>query len=643
MPNNESRNMIIFMVIAFVMLIGYQTLVLDPANRKKADALKREQVAAAKQVAAPTAVSGPTVKVSREAAKAASPRVTIATPALTGSLRLQGARIDDLFLTERNPKGDLKYGQTLEKTSPPVELLRPEGAEHAWFADFGWTDEIAPGVPTPRVPGLPTPETVWTVTSANKVLAQDRPVTLTYVSPGKLVFTRTVSVDDKFMFTVTDTVANQGAAPVTIRPYASVQRQGLPKPDTKAQNVHEGAVGALANLPDKASPELRLLKFRAWKKKASEAAERAAKEAAQAGHTYDPNAEVIVNSYSSTGGWLGLTDKYWLAALVPAQGEKITGEYGSVTTQGVDIYDAHFGGAPRLINPGRQVTSTTRLFAGAKVVQTLKGYQKEFGIPMFENAVDWGILSFLSKPFFMALEFFFSHLGNFGLAILAMTVCVRLLVFPLAQKSSESMARMKKLQEPMNEIKARYKDDPVKSQQETMALMQREKVNPMAGCLPILVQFPVFLAFYKVLSVTIEMRHAPFVGWLHDLSAQDPTTFVNLFGLLPFDPAQIPLIGGLVHQYLHIGVLPLLYGFTMWLVTSMNPPAPDPMQQRIFQLMPIMFTFIMAAFPAGLLVYWTFSNVFSIFQQYVIMHRLKTDNPIDDFIARIRGETKATA
>ena len=265
MPNNESRNMIIFMVIAFVMLIGYQTLVLDPANRKKADALKREQVAAAKQVAAPTAVSGPTVKVSREAAKAASPRVTIATPALTGSLRLQGARIDDLFLTERNPKGDLKYGQTLEKTSPPVELLRPEGAEHAWFADFGWTDEIAPGVPTPRVPGLPTPETVWTVTSANKVLAQDRPVTLTYVSPGKLVFTRTVSVDDKFMFTVTDTVANQGAAPVTIRPYASVQRQGLPKPDTKAQNVHEGAVGALANLPDKASPELRLLKFRAWK------------------------------------------------------------------------------------------------------------------------------------------------------------------------------------------------------------------------------------------------------------------------------------------------------------------------------------------------------------------------------------------
>ena len=512
-----------------------------------------------------------------------------------------------------------------------MELLRPEGAEHAWFADFGWTDDIAPGVPTPKVPGLPTPDTVWTVVSANAVLAPGKPVELRYVAPNSLVFTRTVSVDDKFMFTVSDAVANLGAAPITIRPYASVERQGLPVHHGKAQNVHEGAVGAMGDLPDKADPILRLLKFAAWKKEA-------AKKDAPVGQ------EVIVKSFNSSGGWLGMTDKYWLAALVPAQSEKITGEYSLTSTpQGVDIYAAHFGGTPRLINPGRQVATTTRLFAGAKEVQALKGYQKAFGIPMFENAVDWGVLSFLTKPFFMALEFFFSHLGNFGLAILAMTVCVRLLVFPLAQKSSESMARMKKLQEPMNEIKARYKDDPVKSQQETMALMQREKVNPMAGCLPILVQFPVFLAFYKVLSVTIEMRHAPFFGWLHDLSAQDSTTIVNLFGLLPFDPGHVPLIGGLLDQYLHIGVLPLLYGFTMWLVTSMNPPAPDPMQQRIFQLMPIMFTFIMAAFPAGLLVYWTFSNVFSIFQQYVIMHRLKTDNPIDDFIARIRGETKAAA
>lgn len=642
MPNNESRNMIIFMVIAFVMLIGYQTLVLDPATKKKQAELKRQQEAAAKVVAAPRAISGPTVKVSREAAKAASPRVTIATPALSGSLRLQGARIDDLFLTERGRNG-YKYGETLKKDSPPVELLRPEGAQNAWFADFGWTDNIAPGVPTPAVPGLPTPDTVWKVTSANTVLAPGKPVELTYVSPSRLVFTRTVAVDDKYMFTVTDTVANLGAVPVTIRPYASVQRQGLPPHHGKAQNVHEGAVGALGDLPDKEGTELRLLKFAAWKKDAAKKADALRSAAERGGAGFDPNQQIIVKSLTSSGGWLGLTDKYWLAALVPAQSERVTGEYGLTQTQGVDIYDAHFGGAPRLINPGRQVSTTTRLFAGAKEVQTLKGYQKTYGIPMFENAVDWGVLSFLTKPFFLALEFFFSHLGNFGLAILAMTVCVRLLVFPLAQKSSESMARMKKLQEPMAEIKARHKDDPAKAQQETMALMQREKVNPMAGCLPILVQFPVFLAFYKVLSVTIEMRHAPFFGWLHDLSDRDPSTIMNLFGLLPYDPAQVPLIGGLLDQYLHLGVLALLYGFTMWLVTAMNPPAPDPMQQRIFQLMPIMFTFIMAGFPAGLLVYWTFSNVFSIFQQYVIMHRLKTENPIDDFIARMRGETKAPA
>ncbi|MFA7264522.1 MAG: membrane protein insertase YidC [Caulobacter sp.] len=641
MPQNESRNMVIFMVIAFVILLGYQALVLDPANRKKQAELKQQQAVAAKQAAAPKAVSGPTVKVSREAAKAASPRVTIATPSLTGSLRLQGARIDDLFLTERSANG-YRYAETLTKGSPPVELLRPEGAEHAWFADFGWTDEIAPGVPTPKVPGLPSPDTLWRVTSANTVLAPGKPVELTYVAPNRLVFTRTVSVDDKFMFTVTDTVANLGAAPVTIRPYASVQRQGLP-PASKAQNVHEGAVGALGDLPEKAGAELRLLKFASWKKEAAKKADALRAAAAKTNQAYDPDQQVIVKTFRSAGGWLGLTDKYWLAALAPDQSQTVTGEYGLTRTQGIDVYDAHFGGAPRLIEPGRQVSTTTRLFAGAKVVQTLKGYEKQFGIPRFQDAVDWGVLSFLTKPFFLALEFFFGHLGNFGLAILAMTVCVRLLVFPLAQKSSESMARMKKLQEPMAEIKARHKDDPVKAQQETMALMQREKVNPMAGCLPILVQFPVFLAFYKVLSVTIEMRHAPFVGWLHDLSAQDPTTILNLFGLLPFDPAHVPVIGGLIDQYLHIGVLPLLYGFTMWLVTAMNPPAPDPMQQRIFQLMPIMFTFIMAGFPAGLLVYWTFSNVFSIFQQYVIMHRLKTENPIDTFLARFRGEGKAPA
>ncbi|MDP1739116.1 MAG: membrane protein insertase YidC [Caulobacter sp.] len=613
MPQNESRNMITFMVIAFAILIGYQALVLDPANKKRQ--LEAKQAAAATAAAkpqGPKATSGPSVRVSRDAAKARSPRVTIATPALSGSLRLQGARIDDLFLTERGPNG-LKYAQSLKKGAPPVELLRPEGAANAWFADFGWEVPQVNGVPVAVVPGLPTADTVWTVTSGD-VLAPGKPLVLTYVAPGRLVFTRRVEVDDRFMFTVTDTVANLGAVPVTLNPYARVQRQGLPV--SAAQNVHEGGVGALSDMPDREKPELRLFKYKPWKKKTGQ-------------------------TFSSQGGWLGITDKYWLAALVPTQSEKIVASFNVSTRDGVDIYDANYGGTPRLIAPGKQVTEVSRLYAGAKVVKDLQAYQKTLGIPFFDKAVDWGVLGFLTRPFFNVLEFFFSHVGNFGLAILATTLVVRLLLFPLAQKSYESMSRMKKLQKPMEEIRARYKEDPAKMQQETMALYQREKVNPMLGCLPILLQIPIFLAFYKVLSVTIEMRHAPFYGYIRDLSDRDPTTVLNLFGLIPWDIASTPLIGGFLNGPLHLGVLPLLYGFTMWLTTAMNPPAPDPMQQRIFQLMPIMFTFIMAPFAVGLLLYWTFSNVFSIFQQYIIMHRLKTDNPIDDFIARVRGNGKA--
>jgi len=588
MQQNESRNTIVFIVVAMAILLGYQTLVLGPAQKRREAALKAQQPAAAAQAGLPAGASAAPALLPRDAAKAADARVAVASDALAGSVRLRGARIDDLFLTG--------FREKVARDSPPVELLRPEGAEHAWFAEFGWLGQ--------NLPGLPTPDTVWSVTSGD-VLSPGKPVVLTYASPQGLVFTRTLAVDDKFMFTVTDTVANLGAQAVTLTPYASVQRQGLPAALKQAQNVHEGAVGFLDG-------QLRLLKYAAWKKKT------------------EPVANV------STGGWLGVTDKYWLAAVIPGQAEKISGQYRVTPSRGVDIYEASYTAAARTINPGRQVSETTHFFAGAKTVRVLRGYQDALDIPRFDQAVDWGVLWFLTRPFFTALDFFFSHVGNFGVAILLMTLCVRLLLFPLAQKSYESMSRMKKLQGPMEEIKTRYKDDPTKMQQETMALYQREKINPLLGCVPILLQIPIFLAFYKVLSVTIEMRHAPFVGWIKDLSEPDPTTVLNLFGLIPWDVAATPMIGG-VASLVHLGVLPLLYGFTMWLTTAMNPPAPDPMQQRIFQLMPLIFTFIMAPFAVGLLVYWTFSNVFSIFQQYIIMHRLKVDNPIDQFFARIRG------
>jgi YidC/Oxa1 family membrane protein insertase len=534
--------------------------------------------------------------VTRAAALAASPRVPVATPSLQGSISLKGARIDDLFLTQ--------YRVAVEKTSPPVELLRPEGAQHAWFAEFGWTGA--------NVPGLPTSQTLWTLTEGSK-LAPGQPVVLTYANGTGLTFTRRIEVDDKFMFTVTDTVVNAGAMPVTLAPYGSVQRQGLPPTAAGNSIVHEGAVGALGV----EKQTLKLVKYKKWAK--------------DGGGPEMP----------SKGGWVGITDKYWLAAIVPTQGEAVTGQFRDTKAGGIDVFDANFVGAPRAIGVGQQVTETTHFFAGAKTVPVLKDYQAKLGVARFSDAVDWGMFWFLTQPIFAFLQYIFLHVGNFGVAILILTVAVRVIFFPLANKSYESMTKMKKVQPLVEEMRKKFKDDPAKQQQEMMALYQREKVNPLAGCLPLLLQIPVFYSLYKVLSVTIEMRHAPFFGWINDLSARDATTVWNLFGAVPWNPAHAPLVGGLLDTTLHIGVLPLLYGVTMWLTTSMNPPAPDPTQQRIFQLMPLVFTFIMAPFAVGLLIYWTWSNVLTSIQQYVIMRRFKVDNPIDQLIARLTGKAPA--
>ena len=615
MQQNETRNTLAFVVIAVLLLTAYQFFVLEPANKKRM-AEQKAKAAAEKSVTAPGAPAAPTI-VSRQAAAAASARIPIDTPTLKGSIRLQGARLDDLYLKD--------YRETLAKDSPMVELFRPEGAVHAFFADIGWTGA--------NLPGLPTEQTPWTLAKGD-VLSPGKPVELAYTAPNGLTFHRQIAVDDRFMFTVTDSVTNGGTAPVAIAPYASITRQGLAPHHGKGQNAHEGAVGVLSD--DGKGRELRLLKFKPWLKKGEEAAGNAAS-------AQDAQRRVAA-SYASNGGWLGITDMYWLAAVVPEQAEKVTAQFATPKLGDVDAYNANYAAGLRTIAPGATVTEKTRVYAGAKVVKDLQAYEKgQRGgepIPDLDKAVDWGMLWFLTRPFFQVLELIFGLVGNFGVAILTVTLFVRLLLFPLAQKSYESMTRMKKLQKPMEEIRARYKDDPAKLQQETMALYQKEKVNPVAGCLPLLLQIPVFLAFYKVLSVTIEMRHAPFFGYIRDLSAPDPHTILNLFGLIPWDVASTPVIGG-VAALVHLGFLPLLYGFTMWLTTAMNPPAPDPVQQRVFQLMPIMFTFIMAGFPAGLLIYWTFSNVFSIFQQYVNMRKFGVENPIDSFIARIRGEAKA--
>ena len=593
MQDESSRNTIIFMVCALLIFVLYNSFVLEPqAKRRQAEEARRETVAAA-QVQKPAPGAQP-ASLTREAAAAASPRAAIITPALKGSISLRGARIDDLYLNQ--------YRQSVDPNSPPVELLRPEGAPFAWFAEFGWTGA--------NVPGLPTADTVWTAVDGG-ALTPSHPLVLQYTNGQGLTFTRQISVDDKFMFTVTDTVANTGAAPITVAPYGSVQRQGVPPEIGKTSIVHEGAVGWLGE-------RLRLVKYKKWAK--------------------DGGGETV----SSSGGWSGMTDKYWLTALVPTQTEKVQGAFRVTKAGDVNVYEANFVGAPRTIAPGRQASETTRFFAGAKVVPVLRGYQEKLGVSHFDQAVDWGNFWFLTRPIFTFLEFIFREVGNFGVAILLLTVSVRLIFFPLANKSYESMTKMKKVQPLMEDIKKRYKDDPAKQQQEIMALYQREKINPVAGCLPLLLQIPVFFALYKVLTVTIEMRHAPFFGWINDLSARDPTTIWNLFGLIPWNPASTPLIGPLLDGSLHLGVLPLLYGLTMWLTTAMSPPAGDPAQQRIFQFMPLVFMFIMAPFAVGLLIYWTWSNVLTILQQYVIMRRLKVENPIDRLLGRFGGKAEAT-
>ncbi len=582
--NEDSRNWIAFSIVALILVLAYQQFVIGPAA-------KQAEAARARQAAAPAALERPQPRLTRAQALALSPRVRIDTPALVGSLSLTGAKLDDLFLRD--------YHRDVAKTSPLVELLRPEGAPDAFFAESGWSGQ--------NLAGLPGANTPWTLASGG-VLSPGHSVVLSYTSPSGLAFTRTISVDGQYMFTLTDQVTNPGAAPVTVQPYASVQRQGLPNVQ-RSGIVHEGAIGILGL----DAPKLQLAKYSSWKKKGEE--------------DWGP----------SKGGWLGITDKYWMTVFIPAQTDRIDTKARVVTdaATGIDIYETAYTAAPRQIGPGQSITFSSHLFTGAKTVPVLQAYGRTLAIPRFVDAVDWGMFWVLTKPIFWLLELFHRQVGNFGIAILMLTVVVRLVTFPLANKGFEMGVKMKKLQPQLKELQAKFKDDPAGQQKEMMALYAKEKVNPVTGCLPMLLQIPILYSLTKLFTVTIEMRHAPFFGWIQDLSARDPTTILNLFGLIPWDPSMTPFIGGFLNLYLHLGVWPLAYGAAIWLSQSMTPQTGiDPTQQMMFKLMPILFTFILAQYAVGLLIYWTWSSLITIVQQYVMMRRFKVENPIDDFLAR---------
>ncbi len=527
------------------------------------------QSGAAPGATAPGA-AGPAQQLPRAAIVAATPRVLINTPTIQGSIALKGGRVDDLSL--------VKYRTAVDPKSPPIVLLSPSGSPEPFYAEFGW---VAGGGTPVKLPGT---DTEWRQEGSG-ALEVGRPVKLVYDNGEGLQFRRTIAVDDKYLFTITDEVANKGSAAVTLYPYALISRHGTPQ-TLGYYILHEGLIGVMG---DEGLQEI----------------------------TYSDVEKKKAISFNITNGWFGITDKYWAAALLPDPSAHLRARFSAGTLGNLKTYQTDYLLDPVTVAAGGTGSASARLFAGAKEVAVVDGYDKQLGLNRFELLIDWGWFYFLTKPVFWTLDWLYKLTGNFGVAILIITVLVKILFFPLANKSYASMAKMKAVQPQMLEIRERHPDDKMKQQQAMMELYKKEKINPVAGCLPILIQIPVFYALYKVLFVTIEMRHAPFFGWIKDLSAPDPTNLFNLFGLIPWDPTIIPLIG----PFLHLGAWPLIMGVTMWFQMKLNPAPPDPTQKMIFDWMPLIFTFMLASFPAGLVIYWAWNNTLSVTQQAVIMRK----------------------
>ncbi|MEQ8602751.1 MAG: membrane protein insertase YidC [Marivibrio sp.] len=585
--DQDKRNLWLAIVLSVAILIGWQFVFPDPAlQQQSAQQSDPQSVAPSAQqggqapnaggTAAPSAdgaqvpgqgaLPGADPSVSRADALAAAPRVTIETPAVAGSINLRGARFDDLTLKN--------YRETVDPDSPRIDLLHPAGGAQPYYAEFGWAP--MQGVETP------TRESVWTA-DRNR-LTPEEPVTLSWSNGEGLTFEQIVEIDEDYMITVTQRVANQGEEAVSVSPYGLISRTGTP--DTLGFYIlHEGLIGVLQDgLEEIDYDDLRDA----------------------------PNRR---ETFETTGGWMGITDKYWLVTLVPDQSLPVGARYLASKRGGADLYQVDFLSPGQSIAPGETAQRQSRLFAGAKETTLLDRYSEELGIVNFDLAVDFGWFYFLTKPIFLAIHWLHGVFGNFGVAILLLTLGIKIVFFPLANKSYKSMSKMKLLQPKMQELKERFGDDRQKMNQELMELYKKEKVNPLSGCLPILVQIPVFFALYKVLFVTIEMRHAPGLFWIDDLSAPDPFGILTAFGLIDW---QVP---GLL-AFVNIGLWPLIMGLSMYLQQKLNPAPSDPIQAKVFMLMPIMFTFLLAQFPAGLVIYWAWNNTLSIAQQYVIMRRM---------------------
>ena len=576
----ENRNLIMAVALSMIVLLGWQIFVIQPEMEK--EAAEQERIGAQMAQSATTAndtgqpsasaASGtPAIITNTAPAKAVdtAKRIVIDAPLVRGSFSLRGARLDDVILTS--------YNETLDENSENIHFLKKISSDTPFFAEFGWSSSDSGQA-------MPSADSLW---SADRdVLSPAAPVTLTWDNGQGLRFTRRISINDDYLFVFEDSVTSTLPGDITLYPYGLVRRHGTPA-TTGMYILHEGPLGVFdETLNEEDYDDLR-----------------------------DAGADGIKITPETAGGWVGITDKYWLAALLPTQAKNYNFGFqslaGNADRYQVDFIDPN----GLLLAAGGAITSESRLFAGAKKVALLDYYAEQLNIPNFDLAIDFGWFYFLTKPFFYAINWLFGLFGNFGVAVLAFTVLVKLAFFPLANKSYRSMAKMRLLAPKLKTLRERFGEDRQKLNQEMMALYKAEQVNPAAGCLPVLLQIPVFFALYKVLFVTIEMRHAPFFGWITDLSAPDPTSIFNMFGLLPYSVSFLP-------PFLQLGIWPILMGVSMFLQMRLNPAPPDPIQAKVFQFMPIFFTFLLATFPAGLVIYWTWNNLLSMAQQWYILKRV---------------------
>jgi YidC/Oxa1 family membrane protein insertase len=627
----DNRNTILAVILSGIVLIAWQYFYNMPQMERQRAQSQQQAELAKKSSAQPdagasstpqpngaTAPSAPAgtapvasgVVVTRDAAIAASPRVKIDTPRISGSIALKGARIDDISLVQ--------FRDTVDPTSPSIVLFSPSDTADPYYAEFGWSSAAGGNMK------VPDQSTVWQQEGSN-ALTPSTPVKLAYDNGQGLVFHRTIAIDDHYLFTIKDDVSNSSGAPVTLYPYGLISRGGVP-PVSGYAILHEGFIGYLG---DQGLQEFTYKNV-------------------DGGNPLPDKPASKGTAFSNvTDAWLGITDKYWAAALLPETSQTLlNAHFSSGGTQ--RRYQADYMLPAQTVAGGATASVSSRLFAGAKEASVVGinfpiggfgGYNQQLGLNHFDLLIDWGHFYFLTKPMFLALDFFYHLVGNFGISILLVTVLVKLLFFPLANKSYASMAKMKSVQPQLAALKERYPDDRMKQQQEMMEIYKKEKINPIAGCLPVALQIPVFFSLYKVLFITIEMRHAPFYGWIKDLSSPDPTNLFTLFGLLHFDPTQLPLFG----HYLALGIWPIIMGITMWFQMKLNPAPPDPTQQMIFNWMPLIFTFMLAGFPAGLVIYWAWNNTLSVLQQSFIMRRNGVKVELFDNVRSTLGLKKKAA